>query len=158
MITQELVKQLFVYENGILYWKVSRGNIKIGQEAGSMHYRGYIYIQIDKKAYSAHRIIFLYHYGYLPEFIDHKKGFSNKIENLRECTQSQNCQNRKLPKNNTSGIKGVYWHKGIQKWAAYITANNNRIHLGCFNEINNAQIVIIEARKKYHGEFANNGN
>ena len=49
--------------------------------------------------------------------IDHIDGNSknNKIENLREATLSQNCQNQKIRNTNTSGTKGVWFHKQSNK-------------------------------------------
>jgi len=63
-------------------------------------------------------LIFLYHHGYLPKFVDHIDGNkkNNRIENLREATKSQNAMNQKVSTRNTSGIKGVMWHKRDKKW------------------------------------------
>ena len=42
--------------------------------------------------------------------IDHIDGntLDNRKENLRICTRSQNCQNKKLRRDSASGYKGVY--------------------------------------------------
>ncbi len=57
--------------------------------------------------------------------IDHKNG--NKLDcrqsNLRPCTASQNGMNRRSQVNNTSGYKGVSWHKNNQRWVAHIQIN-----------------------------------
>ena len=45
-------------------------------------------------------------------------------------TQSQNT--RKIGSSNTSGYRGVYWHKNKSKWVAQITVNNKIKYLGCF--------------------------
>jgi len=105
------------------------------------------------------RIIFLLHHGYLTKgkCIDHKdnNALNNKIENLRESTDSQNARNSKLRKNNTSGIKGLSWDKRTQRWVAELYANSKKIYIGCFleSEKENAKKAIEKARKKYHGDF-----
>ena len=87
--------------------------------------------------------------------IDHIDGnrLNNCIENLREATASQNGQNKKLSKNNTSGIKGVYFTKW-NKWVAQLKINNKIIYLGSFDDIKLAEIAVKEARSKNHGVFA----
>jgi len=105
------------------------------------------------------RIIFFLHHGYLTKgkCIDHKdnNALNNKIENLRESTDSENSQNRKLPKHNTSGIKGLSWDKKRQKWVAKLILNSKKIHIGYFleSEKENAKKAIEKARKKLHGHF-----
>jgi len=88
--------------------------------------------------------------------VDHedRDGLNNRRSNLRIATRSQNGMNRKINKNNTSGYKGVYWHKQHQKWCAQIKINNKKIHLGYFDNKIDAVKARDEAAKKYHGEFA----
>lgn len=90
------------------------------------------------------------------KFVDHKNGnvHDNRRCNLRFCTASENMRNSKRPKNNKSGVKGVYWQKRMQKWRAYIMVNCKEIHLGYFDDLEKARIVHDEAAIKYHGEFA----
>jgi hypothetical protein len=71
---------------------------------------------------------------------------------LREATSSQNSQNRRPT--GASGIKGVVWHKQSKKWLASICLNRKSVHLGSFQNIEDAAFVATEARKKLHGEFA----
>lgn len=74
------------------------------------------------------------HYLIVGRNFDHKdrNPLNNRKFNLRAATRSENNQNRSMNKNNTSGIKGVHWHKKQCKWHAYITLNYKRIHLGSF--------------------------
>jgi hypothetical protein len=90
------------------------------------------------------------------KFVDHKDGNinDNRRCNLRICAASENMRNSKRPKNNKSGVKGVYWQKQMQKWRAYIMVNSKEIHLGFFNDLDKDRIVHDEAAIKYHGEFA----
>jgi hypothetical protein len=89
--------------------------------------------------------------------IDHIDGntLNNQKNNLRICTHAQNMRNSKININNTSGFKGVYWHKITSKWMAYICFNNKRIHLGVFHVLKDAARAYNDAALKYHGEFAN---
>ena len=156
ILTQELVQSLFEYKDGKLYWKVNKGRVKIGDKTGSLHHSGYLFIQINSKTYLAHRVIFLYHHGFLPQYIDHIDGnkSNNKIENLREATRHQNSFNTKLYKTNTSGIKGVNWSKSAKKWEVRVQINNKRKCFGIYENNELAELVAIEARNKYHGNFA----
>lgn len=159
-VTQELLHKLFEYRDGELYWKVSRGRLaKVGDKAGWISKKGYLNTKINGKCYLNHRLIFLMHYGYLPEMLDHKdtNTLNNRIENLREATRSQNNRNVKLRKDNTSGIKGVSWFKKSKKWLAQVTINKKQVYLGLYEDLELAELVATEARNKYHGEFANHG-
>ena len=157
MITQNLLRELFEYRDGELYWKVSNSpRVKIGDEAGGVDSKGYKRTTVNNKKYKSHRIIFLMHYGYLPKIIDHKdrNPLNNKIENLREATKSQNCQNRKIQANNTTNVPGVCWHKSFKKWMVQIQIDKHRKTIGYFKDLEFAELVSIMAREKHHGEFA----
>jgi hypothetical protein len=121
-MTQELLKELFEYrEDGNFYWKVKK-TIKttIGKIAGTNHSKGYRTIRIDKKSYLQHRLIWLFHNGFFPQYeIDHINCIrnDNRIENLREATHKENRANTiKLP-GCSSKFKGVYFNKLSKKWA-----------------------------------------
>jgi hypothetical protein len=87
---------------------------------------------------------------------DHKDrdGLNNCRYNLRPATVSQNQCNANKPKNNTSGYKGISWHKQDRKWRARIQTNRKPIYLGCYDNLKEAADVYNEAACKYHGEFA----
>ena len=156
MITTQEIKSLFDYHDGTLYWKQDRGGNRCkGKAAGTKNGR-YLQIQLYAKAYKVHRLIFALFNGFWPNEIDHINGdaFDNRIENLRAATRSQNCQNTKTQHNNTSGVRGVCWHKRLKKWQVRIGNSAKRIHLGYFDNFELAELVAIEARVKYHGNFA----
>lgn len=90
------------------------------------------------------------------EHVDHKdrNGLNNCRENLRLCTPAQNHQNQKRAVNNTSGYKGVYFHKLSGKWMARIMENKTLHYLGLFESPEAAYAAYCEAAVKYHGEFA----
>lgn len=83
---------------------------------------------------------------------------NNTRSNLRVCTHAQNCANTNICKGNTSGYKGVGWHKATGKWRAYITVNKKQTQLGLFNNPKDAHAAYVKAAIKHFGEFANDGN
>jgi hypothetical protein len=157
MITQEQVLKLLEYKDGILYWKSMpyKRNDLIGTEAGTLDCDRR-QITINKKHYKTHRLVYLMFYGYIPKEIDHIDGNSlnNRIENLRPASRSEQCCNTKLRKNSTSGIKGVTWDKSRNKWIVSINKDKKTMFRGRFDDLELAQLVAVEARNKYHGDFA----
>lgn len=87
---------------------------------------------------------------------DHKdyNKHNNLRSNLRLATRSQNMANRPAPKQNSSGYKGVRWHNRRSKWQARITVNYKEIHLGYFDNIEEAAVAYNNAAMKFFGEFA----
>lgn len=162
MITQEIVRELFIYHpgNGSFKNRAYNGPRALkNEDAGSLTVHGYRSVSISGKRYTVHRLIYLYVYGHIPEFIDHINGVrsDNKIKNLRQCTHPENRRNAKINKNNRSGIKGVSWCKTQKSWVARLMTDGKVSILGRFwdKEVA-AQVVRIE-RGRLHGEFANNG-
>lgn len=154
MLTQEYLKEKFTYKDGEL---IRNSNGKVVQCSKTNGHR-YLRMFIDGKAIALHRVIFLYHHGYMPKITDHIDGdkYNNKIENLREVTQQQNCLNKAHHKNSASPFKNVYWHNKMNKWAVCMSINGVRKRFGYFADIELADLVAQEARSKYHGEFARN--
>ena len=150
------IKELFEYKDGKLFWKVRKAHrIEIGDRAGCMDKLGYRYIGIDYKIYREHRLIWLLHYGYFPERLDHINRIKddNRIENLREVTRSQNHMNSKKRKNTTSKYKGVCWDKENNKWRSQIKLKGKLIHLGRFHsEVEAAEAYNRKAIELF-GEF-----
>lgn len=88
--------------------------------------------------------------------VDHKdgNGLNNRRANLRPATTAQNQHNSRMRPNNTSGVKGVSWHKRNEKWQAQVTIQRRRVGLGYFGTIEEAAAAIAQERAKLHGEFA----
>lgn len=156
LITQKRLKELLHYdpETGVFIRNISLSNrAKIGDIAGSIKKNGYIYIGIDGILYLAHRLSWLYTYGYFPEYeIDHKDRIRhhNWIDNIREVSRSCNMRNSGKRKNNKSGITGVYFRKDSKKWSAYICVNKKLIHDGSFEKKENAVMARWELEKKHN--------
>jgi len=160
-LTQQHLKELLHYEDGKLYWKTKQSRkTVIGDEAGTLRKTdGYRQIMIYRKVYRTHRLIYLYHRGYMPAKIDHidSNPFNNTIENLRPATTSQNACNTGFRPDNTSGAKGVTWDKNKNRWLVRVYTNGRCLNLGRFKDFELADLVATEARVKYHKEFANHG-
>tara|TARA_R110002073_G_C9093991_1_gene548053 strand:+ start:48 stop:539 length:492 start_codon:yes stop_codon:yes gene_type:complete len=160
-LTLDLVNKLFRYdkETGDLIHKANKGTAKAGDKAGSVNGSGYVVTGIEGNKYRNHRIIFLMHRGFLPDCLDHidNNKLNNRIENLRPATLSQNQQNRRICKRNTSGVKGVRWNEPYNMWSASVTLNGKRKHVGHFRTVPEAEVAVRKVREQLHGEFVNHG-
>lgn len=154
--SKDYLHQIFEYRDKDLYWKISKGAAKIGSKVGAFDKDGYRFTSINYKYYKVHRLIFMMHHGFFPIQVDHINGnkADNSIENLREATHSLNECNKKIQKNNTSGVKGVCWRKDIKKWAVRVAINKKNYRLGYFEDLELASLVAEMAREKYHKEYA----
>lgn len=88
--------------------------------------------------------------------VDHEDGdgLNNRRSNIRLATSTQNKCNVGKRSNNTSGFKGVHWHKPSGMWHARITVNGKTFSLRYHRNKEQAAKAYEEAAKKYHGEFA----
>lgn len=160
MITVEQLKEDLHYnpDTGEFTRLIHRGNrYKNRTTAGCVKSLGYIEIGLRNKVYLAHRLAWLYMTGEWPvKFIDHIDGnpSNNKWSNLRQATEHQNTMNRKIIKTNSSGVKGVCWNAKLGKWQAGIKYNYKSIHLGLFDDIDEAAKAVSDKRQELHGQFA----
>jgi len=150
-ITYERVHELFRYDGKNLIRKVTvNANAQKGSVAGSISNETYRYITVDKIQCLAHRLIWMYHYGYYPENgIDHinRNKTDNRIENLREVSQSCNVRNSGNYKTNTSNVKGVYFFKTDQMWMARIRLADKHHYLGESKDFNEAVLMRYAAEQ-----------
>ena len=159
-LTQQCIQSLFDYKDGFLIRKTNVANQKAGDIVGlKVAKDGYSRVCVNYKDYLTHRLIFLWHFGYMPKNIDHVNldKSDNKIENLREATNSQNTYNQARSPRNTSGCKNVSWHKRTSKWVVRIAHDKRKIKQWYVDDFELAELVAYEAREKYHGKFANHG-
>lgn len=160
-LTQELVKELFDYRDGFLYWKIRPANgVQIGDRAASLSRRpkGNKYVVIIKRVnFLCSRVIFLWHKGYLPLMVDHENRITtdDRIENMREASRSQNMYNKTSAKNSTSKYLGVYYEKSSGKWVASIRGSGKKIHIGYFISEEKAALAYNREAVRHHKEFAN---
>jgi hypothetical protein len=173
--SQEYLRECFDYRDGWLFWKRrpdSHFNIPrnaaawngrmAGKRAGHTYKRpngkdGYIKFSINDVSFSAHRIIWMWHNGAIPDGlqIDHinGNGFDNRIENLRLATIIQNGQNKWCPELKASGLpKGVV--KIRNRFMVKISVNGTKRYLGTFTTPEEAGKIYAEAAKEIHGQFA----
>lgn len=133
-----------LYKDGKLY--------RYGKEAGWLGNNGYRSLSVNDKKYLTHRVIWYLHYGTWPKTIDHinQDRLDNRIENLRECTQSVNVHNKDAPQpyNKTSGRRGVHRHSVNNKWIAQITCRGKLRHLGSFDSLDEAEQAYLAAKKE----------
>jgi hypothetical protein len=172
----ELVRQCLRYDDGRLFWlprprehfsthwtHLGWNTKYAGKEAGYLRKgrNGHPTWKVTLNDFKMHRhlIVWAMHHGEWLLGIDHKNrnSLDDRIENLRPATQSQNLANGSFRRNNTSGYKGVFWHKDVRKWAAGIKVNYRFIHLGLFDDPAVAHAAYCEAAKHYFGEFAHDG-
>lgn len=87
--------------------------------------------------------------------IDHRNmdGLDNRDCNLR-ASNGKNQFNISLKSNNTSGYKGVSWHRVQLAWSVNIQANGKRIFLGYYSDKMVAATIYDAAAIGLHGEFA----
>lgn len=88
--------------------------------------------------------------------IDHINGnpLDNRKVNLRACTHQENRANTKRPVNNTSGYKGVYWHKQRSRWCTQITFMNKTYTLALFENPEEAAKEYDHVAKQLFGKYA----
>lgn len=88
--------------------------------------------------------------------VDHKDncGSNNKWSNLRLATRSQQLLNTRTRKDNFLGIKNVNLHKPSGKYRVKMRVQGKDRSFGYYDDLELAELVAIEARNKFHGEFA----
>ena len=166
--SKEELRSLFYYRRGHLYWRSRPAsafrsysaymmwNKRYAEKpAGSRNPRGYIKIAISKKHYMAHRLIWLYHKGWLPEALDHKNGnpSDNRLGNLRAATQMENRWNSRRRQKTSTNVKGLYLRDG-KYYEAHVCTNYKRYYIGRFIRKSDAIKRIREVREALHKEFA----
>ena len=112
--------------------------------------RSYVGTSIESKTIRLHS--FLTGWA-LVDHVDRDR-FNNQRSNLRQCTIADNCRNRSVQKNNTSGYVGVTWDKSCGMWSAQIECDGKHHNLGLFSDKNDAIKARLLAEKEMFGEYA----
>ena len=97
-----------------------------------------------QKSYYMHRILMGDPKGLEVDHID-GNGINNRRSNLREATKAQNRHNQRVSIANSSGYKGVSWHKSCDKWHARIKRDGKSQHLGLFKTAEAAHAAYCRA-------------
>jgi hypothetical protein len=158
VLTAERVREALDYdpETGVFRSKSTYRRSQTGKVVGASRTGGWISLNIDKKAHRAHRVAWLYVYGYMPPYIDHKDGnpANNRLSNLRVATKQENARNRRAT--SKCGLKGVSLdsRKTKAKWRARIKVDDKQIGLGYFETKEAAAAAYAVAAHQFFGEFA----
>lgn len=134
------------------YWRKveKRGNIKKGYWATNVK----IDDKYNKSVLLIHQVIAEIKYGeydsktQLPDHLSRDTSDNRKCNILLKNNMG-NCKNRGISKANTSGKTGVSFVESSGKWCAYITVNYKTIHLGSYENIEDAIDARIKAEKKH---------
>lgn len=99
----------------------------------------------------AHRLAYELEVGPIPDGMQIDHACLNKScvrpDHLRLATPKQNCENLSANRvNNTSGVRGVSWHKRIKKWQASTHHNGKSIHLGFHEDKAEAEAIVLAKR------------
>lgn len=108
-----------------------------------------------------HRLIM----GFPDALVDHKNHpprdehkVDNRKSNLRIVQPIENNMNSSVAKNNTTGKTGISYNKNAGKYEAYIQLDNKKIHLGLFENPDDAIRARRNAEIEYFGDYRYEAN
>lgn len=120
-----------------------------------VHKNGYAYrtdvVGGKPKCVYMHRKILGLNSGGYGDHINGNK-LDNRRENLRICTSTENCANRKIQSNNKSGYKGVISRSG--RWFARVQLNKKKVYGEYFDTKEAAAKAYDVAARRFFGEYA----
>jgi len=189
-MTQQFLKETLTYsEDGNFYWKVDRPvehfatlrgyrvymALYAGKFAGKVavnevymegrkplrdareilfSYKG------EKKKFPTHKLVYLYHHGYIPDIIDHINGdyLDNRLENLQELNLQLNTSKASMFSHNSSGYRGVRYRKRDNKWIVNIKVDGKGYYVGQYKDLEYAAEVYNYVSKKIFGEYVFTNN
>lgn len=88
--------------------------------------------------------------------VDHinRNTLDNRRSNLRVCTHTENVRNSGLSSLNTTGFKGVYYAKDVDKYRARLRCNGESVSLGYYSNPIDAAIAYDKKAIEIYGEYA----
>ena len=155
MLTQDLLNELFLIEDGKLIARFDGMNRKAGQIVGTpAGIDGSWQVSVNGKRYRRSRLIFCMVHGFLPGQIDHinRDASDDRPENLRIATGSQNSANQKDRPRKHDLPRGVWIHNG--RYQTRITFQHKPVHLGTYDTAEEAHEAYRDGLKRYFGEFS----
>jgi hypothetical protein len=116
----------------------------------SFYCDGSLYLEGKQITVRMHRYITDCPEDMVPDHINNDT-LNNRRSNLRLATNAENKQNLNgaYQNNQSSGIRGVSWHKHSRKWVAHIRTKGKRQHLGYFHTVAEAEKAVLEARRNH---------
>ena len=152
-ITWSIYETLEKYQliNGKVHWrtKYDQRPIEVYRIPDSYTICEYL----GRTVIAEHRLIWMLHYGYVPNIVDHINGIKddNRIENLRDVTQRENGQN--LPCHRKGKLPGA--KKSGKYWNASLSIKGARVSLGSYATEKDAHLAYIAACNNlylFHGD------
>lgn len=157
-ITADMVRAILDYDRttGFFFWRVNRGRrCCMGRRAGGVS-KGRWRIRVFGKLCEASNLAWLHVTGSWPAVdVDHRDrdATNDSWGNLREATRSQNCMNKRVRRDSSSGEKGVVLHRsGL--WRSRISAPGVRYDLGLYRVKEQAGAAYRIAAAGIHGEYS----
>jgi hypothetical protein len=134
----------------VFKWRVSIGYART-VEVGKTHK--------TRKHFDMHRLVL----NFPPEFVDHvnQNRLDNRKSNLRLSNNKFNRHNSKMNRNNSTGFRGVSFHKKTRKFISHIGIDGKLKHFGYFHSkelaglvadcklIENLPLDVINSRLNY---------
>ena len=111
----------------------------------SYNKQGYGRVRILGYKVAIHRVAWFLTYKRWPTYIDHIDGNiqNNRISNLRECTQQENCLNK--IRHREGGLVGATYIESMGKWKSVFSDNDGNHILGYFETERDASIEACRA-------------
>ena len=139
-------------------------NTKTGRILKGRNVCGYLQVVLcedglAKKSYLVHRLVACAFIDNPDDklCVDHKNNdkTNNHLSNLRFATTKENSQNSSIRLDNTSKVKGVNFDKKAKKWRARIKIDGISVHIGMFDDIEDAKTARVNRANEVFGVFVN---
>lgn len=131
----------------LVKWLEGSWKAQENKSTGDLYVTGYLY---DRNVF-LHRLVTNSLNAFNKE-VDHiyHDTLDNRKSQLRLVTKGENQQNRRIAKNNISGVTGVFYNPESKRWTARIGINGKKKHLGSFENKEDAIQARREGEKKHH--------